>query len=63
MTYKIENSLIGLKDTLPEEVELIFEMEKQDDNVKFVSPYDKMRHLDFHMHRKIKVTFSRILFF
>lgn len=46
MTYKIENSLIGLKDTLPEEVELIFEMEKQDDNMKFVSTYDKMRHLE-----------------
>lgn len=44
--YIIENSQIGLKRTLPEETDLIFEMEKQSENVKFVTPYDKQRHLE-----------------
>lgn len=44
--YIIENSHIGLKRTLPEEIELIFEMEKQGENVKFVKPYDRKRHIE-----------------
>ena len=44
--YKIENSQIGLKRTLPEEIDLIFKMENQVENVKFVSPYNKKRHLE-----------------
>lgn len=44
--YRIENFLIGIKDTLPEEIDLIYEMEMQDENLKYVTPYDKKRHLN-----------------
>lgn len=44
--YKIENSQIGLKETLPEGIVLISEMEKQEENLRFITPYDKKRHLE-----------------
>ena len=42
--YRFENFVIGIKDTLPEEIDLIYEMEAQDENLKYVIPYDIKRH-------------------
>lgn len=44
--YNIENSRIGLKRTLPKEIDMVLEMEKHVENVKFVTPYTKKRHLE-----------------
>lgn len=44
--YLIENSRIVIKRTLPAEIDFIIEMEKQGENVTFITPYDKKRHLE-----------------
>ena len=44
MNFKIENIIIGLSETLPENLNLICEIEKQRGNREFINPYDKKRH-------------------
>ena len=44
--YLIENSQIGIKKTLPQEIDLRLEMEKEGKNSNFIIPYNKNRHLE-----------------
>lgn len=43
--YKVENLEVGLQSTLLEDVDLICEIEKQNGNLEFITPYSKERHL------------------
>jgi RimJ/RimL family protein N-acetyltransferase len=45
MIYNMENPVIGLRNTLPAEIDLICELERHQDNKQFIIPYDKNRHL------------------
>ena len=44
MIYRTENINIGLTDTDPDDLDLICQIENEQENLKFIIPYDRMRH-------------------
>jgi len=46
MTFIIENQKIGLKRTSQDDIVEIIQMENEDENLRFIISYDKVRHLD-----------------
>lgn len=45
MEYALENELIGITETVPAHIKLIIEIENNQENVMFITPYDEKRHL------------------
>jgi len=45
MDFKIENESIGITETIYADLDLIIEIESQEENIVFITPYDKKRHL------------------
>jgi diamine N-acetyltransferase len=44
MKYKIENEILGVTETISEDIELICQIENDPSNNYFIIPYDKERH-------------------
>jgi diamine N-acetyltransferase len=44
MNYKIENRIIGFTESIADDIGLICELENEQENKAFITPYDKHRH-------------------